>query len=185
MYRYKIVLYYIYYCFKIWTKPWKYFQINAKYFNHKKWIFSKYEIESHIPDKWKLQNCSIKFPMNHLSKIELEDQLWYPFFLKPEWWQNSHWIYVINNQDELQSRLLNISQYTTEYIAQKSAEYDNEFEILYTIDPDNDERIKIFSFVESKNNSWSKNCINGIHGSTTYHDVLFQLKEVEKLLRKH
>jgi len=56
MFRIRIITYYIYYCIISFTKPWRFFQLNAKYFNDKKGIFSKYDIEKEIPDKWKLSS---------------------------------------------------------------------------------------------------------------------------------
>ena len=149
--------------------------MNGKYFNVKKSIFSKSEIEKNIPNKWKLKSLPLSFPMNKEKILKLENKLWYPLFLKPEWWQNSYWIVVIYNRKELENKLSEISDFSISYIAQKSANYIKEFEIFFIKDPDNLDYFKIISWVESKNNLWIKNCINGLDSKTTYHDILKKL----------
>lgn len=177
MYRYKIVFLYIYYCFKIWVNPWNFFQVNAKYFNKEKWIFSKYEIESFIPDKWKLKNFIIQFPMNNNQIEILEDQIWYPLFLKPEWGQNSHGIYIVSNRWELKKYFKNISRQSIPYIAQKSSSFFNEFELLFT---NYNWNTQLLSFVESRNNQKKWLFINGIHSETSYHNLLDKLSKSDK-----
>jgi hypothetical protein len=36
-----------------------FFQIHAKFFNSKKGIFSKYEIEKRIPERWRLKSYRV------------------------------------------------------------------------------------------------------------------------------
>ncbi len=58
--RLKITLYFIWYCLKIRTNPWAFFQIHAHFFDVKKGIFSKYDIEQSIPNKWRLKSYKLK-----------------------------------------------------------------------------------------------------------------------------
>jgi hypothetical protein len=73
------------------SKPWRFSQLNKKYFNEEKGIFSKLEIEENIPLKWKLKNLLIKSNKDISSlKEEITKKFSFPIFLKPEWGQNSH-----------------------------------------------------------------------------------------------
>lgn len=183
MYRLKIVFWFIYYSMVLRVRPWRYFQLHAKYFNRKKWIFSKAEIESHIPDIWKLNSTYI----NNIDGIQkqikqIEDNHSYPVFIKPEWGQNSHGISIVYSREELSDTLKSISKNSTPYVAQQASRYENEFEILYTRDPIKPNEIILQSIVESKNDTCDPHCVNGIHGTTSYHDILPKFTQDMKLI---
>lgn len=177
--RIKIVLYYIFNCFRLKVLPWNYFQINWWFFNEKKWIFSKIEIEKDIPKKWKLKSLNINFPINDKKISQLENELWFPLFLKPEWWQNSFWIIAVKNKKELIKNLNKISKSKISYIAQQAANYSKEFELFFIKDPDDFNKTKLISWVESKNKSGIKQYINWVDLNTTYHNILWKLKKSE------
>lgn len=151
--------------------------MNAEYFNRQKGIFSKYEIESHIPDKWRLKSIAITQTSHIAQAKDISQELWFPLFLKPEWWQNSHGISLVENLSDLEEKLQDISRHDIAYTAQKASKYIKEFEILYTRNPVKPHEIIIQSIVQSKNDSCIENCVNGIHGTTTYHDISSQFTD--------
>jgi len=53
-----LVLSYISWCFRFLIGPWKYFQLNANYFNEDKELFSKLDMDLLIPRKWRSDNSS-------------------------------------------------------------------------------------------------------------------------------
>ena len=176
MLRFKIILYFIYFCFLNWVWPWRFSQLNKKYFNTKRSIFSKYEIEKNIPNKWKLNSIFLN------SKDSLEEQkntilsnFSFPIFLKPEWWQNSHWIFLVKKEYQIEEFLKKIRESSINYLIQQWSLLNNEYEILYT---KNNDEIFLHSITESLNNN-SKLCISWIHNNTKYKDLInkFNLKE--------
>ena len=117
--RIKIVLYFVYFSLKNFSNPWYFFQIHSKYFNKKKWIFSKYEIESCIPKNRKLTSYRINSSVNSTQLLE---KLNFPLFGKPEWWQNAHGIkFIETNKTELFPKTLSLSE---DQILKLSSKYD-------------------------------------------------------------
>jgi len=95
------VLAYILFC--VWQRaaPWKYFQLNAPYFNEQRGIFSKLDTDQLIPEAWRLPQS--------LDIGDYQPPL-YPVFVKPEWGQNSHGIFVVETEVELVKRLKQIKK---------------------------------------------------------------------------
>jgi hypothetical protein len=67
--------------------PISFFQLNVEYFNDEKKIYSKYEVEKNIPKKFRLYSGLIQ---KKTSSKDIEENVSYPIFIKPEWGQNSH-----------------------------------------------------------------------------------------------
>lgn len=179
MIRIKIVLYFIYYSLLQGINPWRFFQINSDYFNEKKWIFSKYEIEKNIPKKWKLNDYILN--MND-SKTDWENNITlnfsFPLFLKPEWGQNSHWIYRVDEKKYLKEVLKNIKKSNTTYICQELANHNKEYEVLYVKSKTNS-NFSIFSITETINTTWEKYAIQWIHNNSKYKDITNKFTENE------
>jgi len=170
--RIKIVLYFILYALSKGIKPWRFFQVNAKYFNEEKKIFSKYEIEENIPSKWKLKNYILDNKNN--PKIWEKYILYnykFPLFLKPEWGQNSYGIYRVDKEKELNKYLKKIKNQNTTYICQELASYKWEYEILYIKKKHADTENLIFSATQTIDSSWEKNSIQWIHNNSKYIEI--------------
>jgi len=179
MIRIKIVYYFILYSILQGAKPWKFFQVNAKYFNEEKAIFSKYEIEKNIPKKWKLNDYILDKENNiDLWKKEICNNFTFPLFLKPEWWQNSHWIYRVDDEKYLIEVLNNINKDNTTYLCQELASYEKEFEVLYVRGKDNNH--SILSLTETINDTWERYPINWIHWVSKYRDITNLFSEKDK-----
>ena len=177
MLRLKIILYFIYFCIKLWVKPWRFFQLNAKYFNDEKGIFSKYEIEQLIADKWRLKSCLIN---NNTDIIETLKWFKFPVFFKPEWSQNSHWVKLFHCTKDLKEYIFKLKSFSSNYIIQEASKYKREYELCYSIDPKNQKDILLHSIVESKNPYKKKNYVNGIHTNTFYREVLWKINDGSK-----
>ena len=54
MIRFLLIFWFIYYALRHGAFPWRFFQLNAPYFNSSKGIFSKLDIDNCIPDDWRL-----------------------------------------------------------------------------------------------------------------------------------
>jgi len=165
----KIILYFIYYSLKKWVNPYMFFQNHVDQFNWKKWIFSKYEIEKKIPKKWKLRSEYY----SQQYEVNIRDNYNFPFFLKPEWGQNSKWIYAIQNVWDFQNFSQKILKWNVNYIVQEWVIW-KEFEISFTR---NNQDITIWSLVESVNTQWElihcKNCY------TEYIERIYELSQTD------
>ena len=91
---------YILFCIRIATRPCKYFQLNASFFDREAGIFSKAGINELIPAQWRLAQWyddGARMPEG------------YPVFVKPEWSQNARGVHRADNADELR-RILRTNQ---------------------------------------------------------------------------
>ena len=103
-----LVLSYIAWCFRFRIGPWKYFQLNANYFNEDLDLFSKLDMDALIPSQWRLPQFADQAGLFPES---------YPVFIKPEWGQNSQGIVRADNEQQLikhrQTRQKNSSNHRT------------------------------------------------------------------------
>ena len=110
---YRLILKYLGYCFKSRVAPWKYFQLNAKYFNREKGIFSKLDMDWVIPENWRLKQFKAEgnaFPDT------------FPVFFKPEWGQNAYGIRRVDSLKEYQEIRHQLGRNKQlEYIVQEAA----------------------------------------------------------------
>jgi carbamoylphosphate synthase large subunit len=160
MLTFKIIFYYILYSIKLQTKPWRFSQFNSHCFNEKKGIFSKYEIEKNIPDKWKLKNMFVSSEDSiEKQKQDILKEFSLPIFLKPEWGQNAHGILLAKTEDELEGTLGLIKNIPYQYICQQSSNFKNEYEILYTKNLEVDD-IYIHSITQTLSNNTQEYPIN-------------------------
>lgn len=87
MLRLRTFLYFLFFSMRYRINLVSFFQLNNEYFNDEKKIYSKHEVEKNIPKKYRLHSSLIKKSTN---VEDVEKQVSYPVFLKPEWGQNSH-----------------------------------------------------------------------------------------------
>ncbi len=170
-----LIFYYIYCCLRQWVIPWHYFQLNSGYFNAKKGIFSKLDIDKCIPKRFRL----LQYPFDPKRVPDV-----YPVFLKPEWGQNSKGIIRANDKREYLDFGEIAQRGETPYIVQEVANGANEYEIYYLRSAHEQTQYAYLSITEVENKCSEAHPINSIHNpSTTYRDITgsFTEDELEKI----
>ena len=158
-----MIFWFIFFCLRLRIDPWKFFQLNADYFNKEKGIYSKLEINQLIPFRWRLK----QLVYDGVSEPEK-----YPVFLKPEWGQNSNGIYRVDTVKDFEKIQGEIAQKDLTYLMQEAASEKREFEIYYTRQTDNPDTYGTLSITEVKNCYEKKHPINGVNNiHTTYTDI--------------
>lgn len=162
---------YIVFCTLLRAGPWRYFQLNARYFNHNKGIFSKLDIDQLIPLQWRLPQW-----VDHAGIVPES----FPVFLKPEWGQNSKGIQRADSLSEFEQLRLIKPESKVQYMVQQGARQSIEFEI-FIIPPVTENELASISITQVINNSAEEYPINGIYnGATEYHDISAQFSTVQK-----
>ncbi len=159
-----LILTYIACCFRVGTVPWKYFQLNARYFSKDQGIFSKLSIDALIPDRWRLYQVPDE-PSLEPSK--------YPVFLKPEWGQNASGIYRADSLEDLHSIRHQLKALDGEerYILQQGAPGKREFEI-FSIDVNkNDGNHDVVTVTEAVNDTEAFPINSKNNSNTRYVDI--------------
>ena len=137
-----MVLTYIVCCLRIGVAPWRYFQLNARYFSDEAGIFSKLSIDRLIPDRWRLSQS--------VDDGRIEPRC-FPVFLKPEWGQNAHGIHRADDAGELARLRARLAGEPQRYLLQEAAPGAREFEI-FGIDADRgDQRHDVLTVTEAVN----------------------------------
>lgn len=158
--RISLVMSYIIYCVRFAVGPWKYFQLNAPYFNEKRDLFSKLDIDERIPKKWRLEQF---MDLGHKNPAA------YPVFVKPEWGQNSQGISRADSLQALQLIRQKRAASPPFYLLQQAAPGKREFEIFIIPEQDNLQAVAVFSMTETCNKSDDPLPINGIYNDSTYY----------------
>lgn len=137
-----LVVTYILSCLRIATAPWRYWQVNARYFSADQGIFSKLSLDALIPERWRLAQSIDS------DGFEPQD---FPVFLKPEWGQNAHGIHRADNQSQLLKLRSRLHGEPQRYLLQEAAPGHREFEI-FSIDANrNDQKHDVFTVTEAIN----------------------------------
>ncbi len=164
------VLIYIIFCTLLRVGPWRYFQLNAGYFNRSKGIFSKLDIDQLIPAQWRLAQW-----VDHADIKPLH----YPVFLKPEWGQNSKGIQRADNLAEFEKLRLLKPCSNIQYLVQQGAKQSIEFEV-FLIPSVTKDKICL-SITQVINTSAEVHPINGIYNAATqYLDISEQFSDKQK-----
>lgn len=175
MIRILLVLSYIAWSIRFRVGPWKYFQLNANYFNEYRHLFSKLDMDAVIPASWRLKQV--------VDQVDLEPES-YPVFIKPEWGQNSQGVERADNlQALIQHRLARVKN-GPRYLIQAAATGQREFEIFYIPSAKTDHSSAIISVTETCNSSDDAMPINGIYNrDTSYQSCMAQLssEQVQKI----
>ncbi len=157
------MLWYIIFCIKFRIDPWKFFQLNADYFNNKIGLYSKQDINQLIPLRWRLKQL-----VHNGNTVPQQ----YPVFLKPEWGQNSHGIYRADCRKEFKHIQKQIAGKELTYLVQDAASEQRELEIYYVRQAKKQNSFAVLSITEVENNLEKKNPINGVHNiHTSYRDL--------------
>lgn len=175
MLRFLMIIWLIGYCLKLRVNPWWFFQLNANYFNKKKGIYSKQEINRLIPLKWRLRQYydnPAYFPIA------------FPVFLKPEWGQNSYGVYRADTLEHLQHIRKSVVNKRLSYLIQEAAREEREYEIFYVRNSTDFLKPSVFTITEVRNSDQAQYPVNGVHnGFCTYRDASrdFNTYEQEQL----
>lgn len=165
-----LVISYIASCIRLRAKPWRYFQLNADYFNKKKGLYSKQDINDLIPEQWQL-------PQWIDSPDVTPDS--YPVFIKPEWGQNSKGILRADNAAELNGIRAKRDDAThVQHLIQEAATGKIEFEIFAIPCDRSADRYAMLSVTQVVNHGQDDYPINGIYNKQTeYVDITPQLNK--------
>ena len=133
------------------------------FFNKEKGIFSKLDMDTIIPHRWRLEQYY--YDPDHPPKA-------YPVFIKPEWGQNSNGIIRANNENEYRGFQGVSKTQNMPFIVQDAASGEKEFEIYYLRSPDNHDNYDFLSVTEVTNTCLKSHPINSIHNPCTgYVDI--------------
>jgi hypothetical protein len=161
--RLSLIFWYIFYCFKKRINPWLFFQLNTDYYNEKKGLFSKLELDAFIPDKWKLK----QYLDDGVFKPEK-----FPVFHKPEWGQNAYGIRRFDKLSDFENRYLNNRLTKTNYLVQEAAPGKKEFEVFYIRDTENDNKFSVLTITLVTNRQEISHPINSVRNpNTQYHNI--------------
>ncbi|WP_194842472.1 hypothetical protein [Endozoicomonas sp. OPT23] len=170
-----LVLTYIWHCIRLAAKPWKFFQLNAGYFNNTKGIFSKLDMDQRIPARWKLAQYRDN------GQVVPEN---FPVFLKPEWGQNSAGVVRADNIQALHENRASREGDDQPYLIQESARGSREFEVYLILSDTNKDQFATLSITEVTNTSGDDLPVNGIYNKQTcYQDISgsFSADQLQKL----
>ena len=155
-----LVLTYIWHCIRLAARPWKFFQLNAGYFNNAKGIFSKLDMDQRIPSQWKLAQYRDN------GQVIPES---FPVFLKPEWGQNSAGVVRADSLEALQENRASRKGDDQPYLIQESAQGSREFEVYLILSDESKDRFATLSITEVTNTSGDELPVNGIYNKQTYY----------------
>ena len=163
---------YIFNCCRLRVAPWKFFQLNARYFNEQRDLFSKLDMDQRIPKRWRLEQ---------FMDLGQRNPSHYPVFVKPEWGQNSQGISRADNLQQLQKIRKQRKNKDLHYIIQTAAPGTREFEVFIIPKKDQLEQISVISITETCNGDDDALPINGIYNPNTYYeDQLPQLNHEQQ-----
>jgi len=167
--RIMIVVFYIASCIRVGAAPWRYFQLNARYFSDKKGIFSKIDIDALIPDRWRLKQY-------YDDGVSVPES--FPVFVKPEWGQNAFGIKRADNIEALTQIRSKIEPSETAYIIQHAASENREFEIFTIPDNVNKQKFTVLTITEALNSENEEYPINSIDNkSTSFKEITDQFDQ--------
>jgi hypothetical protein len=163
MLRIRLVFWYMVWCVRLGARPWRYFQLNAPWFSSKKRLFSKLDMDTLIPAKWRLAQESLH--------PESQPSSW-PVFLKPEWGQNARGILVAENQQDFDRLSRELLSGQTPYLLQEAATGKREFEVFYIRNGASGKGPALLSITETLNSSDQEWPVNSILNKHTSHRTL-------------
>lgn len=169
---------YLYFCLRHRAVPWKFFQLNCRYFNVEKGFFSKLEMDMIIPKRYRL-------PQYLFSPREIPQR--FPVFLKPEWGQNSNGIVRIDDTEQFKAFSQNNRKLRLPYLVQQAAPEGREFEIYYLRSPHDERQYSFLSITEVVNSSSERHPVNSIHNRlTSYVEITsdFTKEELQKIWKR-
>lgn len=150
-----LVYWLIIYSIRYRTRPWNFFQLNSRYFNRKKNIFSKLDLDNLIPEQYRL----------HQTVDDGRIKPVFPVFIKPEWGQNSHGVKIVKDLADLEKHRKgrSLSKSSVTYLLQQVAPEKREFEFFYIRAADDLTKCSISTLTETINTSDNTLVVNGVH----------------------
>jgi hypothetical protein len=168
-----LVITYIACCARIATAPWRYWQINSRYFSAEHGVFSKLSTDLLIPARWRL--------VQSVDSDSLEPAS-YPVFLKPEWGQNAHGIHRADDPSQLLTLRTRLKNEPQRYLLQEAATGQREFEIFSIDSNQSDNEHDVFTITEAINDR-EKFPINSKYNRfTRYADITSQFSAKQQQL---
>ncbi|MEE9322758.1 MAG: hypothetical protein V3U76_20110 [Granulosicoccus sp.] len=162
---------YIASCLRIGIGPWRYWQINARYFSDEHKVFSKLALDSLIPARWRLAQS---VDADSLTPTR------FPVFLKPEWGQNAHGIHRADDARELTRLRARLRSEPQRYLLQEAAQGMREFEI-FSIDTDRDDGLHdVLTVTEAINRSERFPINSKYNRNTRYNDITYRFSPTEQ-----
>lgn len=162
---------YIASCLRIGIGPWKYWQINARYFSDEHKVFSKLALDSLIPARWRLPQS---VDADSLTPAR------FPVFLKPEWGQNAHGIHRADDARQLTRLRAQLRSEPLRYLLQEAAPGMREFEI-FSIDTDRDDGLHdVLTVTEAINRSERFPINSKYNRNTRYTDITSRFSPAEQ-----
>ncbi len=165
-----MVLTYIACCVRIATRPWQYFQLNARYFSAEYGIFSKLVLDRAIPERWRLD-----------QRLDTPDYqpANYPVFLKPEWGQNSKGVHRADSLADLTRLRAELADRPERYLLQAAATGTREFEIFGIDSNRHDGMHDVLTVTEAVNDSETYPVNSKFNVETRYVDVTDEFNDDE------
>ena len=175
----KLIFYYIYWAIRLRIPAWYYFQINAEWYNKEKSLYSKIDIDKHIPKEWLLKQ-------EYFTKDTKISS--FPVFLKPEWGQNANGIVRIDSSSELSN--FDIKDKKIPYIVQEAAKENIEYEVFYIRGTEETNKYPVLTLTKAVNNKQGQYPINHIRNKNVkYEDSTsdfspYELEKIKNILDK-
>lgn len=158
--RLTLILTYIGYCIRHGVAPWRYFQLNAPYFNEQRNLFSKLDVDKRIPKQWLLEQ---------FMDLGSREPTQYPVFVKPEWGQNSQGVERVDNSRQLDRLREQRTARHPFYLIQQAALGKREFELFMIPNQDDLQQCSLLSITETCNRGPDDLPVNGIYNKDTYY----------------
>lgn len=163
MTRILLVAWYILYCLRYRAAPWRYFQLNAPWYDEQRGLFSKLDMDRAIPEKWRLRQVPLENGTLPRS---------WPVFLKPEWGQNGRGIHVAADADSFRQLRAKLLKARVPYLVQEAAGGPREFEVFYIRDAFEPHRAAVLSVSETSNDNGEQWPVHSIlNDRTRYTDI--------------
>ena len=149
--------------------------LNYKYLEIKKGIYSKHKLNQIIPNKIKLNSQT-------LTNFKINPKINYPIILKPDWGESSLSIFKINNTQELNNIIKQKNIIITNYFVQEFDNTDIEYDILFIKNiQTNKLEISEITTVSTQN----KDKITGIYNNSIYQTITKQFTPLELIQIKN
>jgi len=148
------------YCIRFGVAPWRYFQLNAPYFNEQRDMFSKLDVDKRIPKQWLLEQ---------FMDLDSREPKQYPIFVKPEWGQNSQGVVRVDNNWQLARLREQRTAHHPFYLIQQAAPGKREFELFMIPSQGDLQEFSILSVTETCNRGPEELPVNGIYNQDTYY----------------
>ena len=169
--RLSLIFTYIFYCIRLGVAPWRYFQLNAPYFNEQRNLFSKLDMDKRIPKQWLLEQ---------FMDLGARDPSHYPVFIKPEWGQNSQGVERVDNLLQLNALRQKRTSRHPFYLIQQAAPEKREFEVFMIPNEHDLQTFSVLSVTETCNRSTEPLPVNGIYNKDSYYqNCASQLSEAQ------